>query len=152
MPDNWNLPVAFYFKVEFQGDSQIGELAFKEVSGLTAEVETETFREGGVNSYEHKLLKGIKHPNLTLKRALQKTDTLAEIILQKWRRSVFNYDFEQPVTLQDIIVKLLDANGKPLKTWTCKGAYPVKIETDGFDSEKNQVAIETLEFSYQQLV
>ena len=151
MPDNWNLPVAFYFKVEFQGDLKIGELAFKEVSGLTAEVETETFREGGVNS-ERKLLKGVKHPNLILKRALQKTNVLAETILQKWRRSVFNHDFELPVTLLDIIVKLLDADGKPLRTWTCKGAYPVKIETDGFDSEKNQVAIETLEFSYQQLV
>lgn len=152
MPDNWNLPVAFYFKVEFQGEPKIGELAFKEVSGLTIEVETETFREGGVSSYEHKLPKGVKHPNLTLKHALHKMDVLNEVIFDKWLKSVFKSDFTQPVQLRDIIVKLLDANGNPLKTWTCKDAYPVKMETDSFESEKNQVAIETLEFSYQELV
>ena len=123
----------------------------KEVSGLTVEVETETFHEGGVNGYEHKLPKRVKYPNLTLKRALQKVDVSQEKTLQKWQQSVFNSDFALPVELQDIIIKLMDAEGNPLRTWTCKRAYPLKIETAGFDAEKNQVAIETMEFCYKQL-
>ncbi|MDR1679400.1 MAG: phage tail protein [Prevotellaceae bacterium] len=152
MADNWNLPVAFYFSVEIQGEPKIGELTFKEVSGLTIEVETETIREGGLNNYEHKLPKGVKHPNLALKSAVRKTDTINEVLLQKWQKTVFNSDFALPIPLRSIIVKLLNANGKPLRTWTCTNAYPVKIETDSFDAEKNQIAIETLEFCYQELM
>ena len=150
MPDSWSLPVAFYFKVEFQGEPKIGELAFKEVSGLTVEVETETFHEGGVNGYEHKLPKRVKYPNLRFKHALHKMDVLNQVILQRWQKSVLNSDFANPVMLRDIIVKLLDAEGNPLRSWTCKNAYPVKIEVESFDAEKNQIAFETLEFCYQQ--
>lgn len=152
MVDDWNLPVAFYFSVEFLGVPAIGELTFKEVSGLTVEVETETIREGGLNNYEHKLPKGVKHPNLVLKSAVRKTDSINELALQMWLLNVFNLDFAVAIPLQDIIIKLLNANGQPLRSWFCTDAYPVKIETEGFDAEKNQIAIETLEFCYKELV
>ncbi|MDR0941063.1 MAG: phage tail protein [Bacteroidales bacterium] len=151
MADDWSLPVAFYFSVEFLGKPEIGELTFKEVSGLTAEIETETIKEGGLNNYGHTLPKGVKHSNLLLKSAVRKTDSANELALQTWLQNVFNLDFAVAIPIQNIIVKLLNANGQPLRSWFCSGAYPVKIETEGFDAEKNQIAIETLEFCYKEL-
>ena len=39
----WELPVAFYFQVKIGNE----EFAFKEVTGLSAEIETEPVKEGG---------------------------------------------------------------------------------------------------------
>ena len=44
------------------------EQRFQDVSGLSFEIETETFVEGGENRFEYKLPKRIKYPNLVLKR------------------------------------------------------------------------------------
>ena len=63
-------PSAFYFKVVFGTTLGLTDTSFQEVSGIGAEVEVETVSEGGENRYQHKLPKGIKHPNLELKRGI----------------------------------------------------------------------------------
>ncbi|MCD7977301.1 MAG: phage tail protein [Tannerellaceae bacterium] len=138
------LPVAFYFRVRFAGV----ELAFKEVSGLTTEMELETVQEGGVNHYEYRLPKQTKHPNLVMKRALEQINK-QEI---SWIQAILENDFSQPVKPIQITVDLLNAKEEPLYTWACNHAFPVKWEVDTLDSEKNSVLIETLEFSYTTLI
>lgn len=142
--DHWNLPVAFYFQVTIQGS----DLAFKEVSGLTNEMELEEVAEGGLNEYVHKLPKQIKHGNLILKRAIgrAKDEDVA------WIREIIEGDKFEAIQTKDIIVKLLNAEGNVLTSWTCRNAFPVKWEVDSLDSEKNSVLIETLEFSYTRLI
>src|SRR5262245_11747441 len=44
--------------------------SFSEVNGLTAQIETEDYREGGRNTGPHKLMKWGKYPNLVLKRGV----------------------------------------------------------------------------------
>lgn len=72
--------VAFYFQVDFikmkvntkkekEEDSR-ESLEFKEVSGLSRDMETETIYEGGSNNMEYKLPKRIKYHNLILKKSL----------------------------------------------------------------------------------
>ncbi|WP_430406312.1 phage tail protein [Fluviicola sp.] len=60
----WELPVAFYFQVKIGNE----EFAFKEVTGLSAEIETESVKEGGMNEFTYLLPKQLKHGNLSLKR------------------------------------------------------------------------------------
>ncbi len=144
----WDFPVAFYFKVEFQGDNKIDEIAFKEISGLNVELELETITEGGVNDFEHKVPKRTKHGNLVLKRSLMPINKLNEQILRKWINAIFGGSYAYAITTQNIIIHLLNSEGNTLHSWTCANAYPVKLEIDSFDSEKNQIIIESMEFAY----
>lgn len=139
----WDLPVAFYFKVEIEAE----EVAFKEVSGLNVEMETEAVTEGGLNTYQLYLPKQMKHGNLVLKRGLLPLKSS----LISWIKEVLEGDFTKQVMPKEIIIKLLNEKDDPVYTWTCKTAFPVKWEVDSLDSEKNSVLIETLEFSYASL-
>lgn len=138
-------PVAFYFDVFFQDD--IGSIPFKEVSGLNFEMETENITEGGVNDMEYKLPKQVKHGNLVLKTALMPVDEK----IVKWVKRWFDGDFSKPIERKDIIIKLLDQKSKPLRSWTCTNAYPVKWEVDSFESQQNNIVIETIELAYFKL-
>ncbi|MCC8186751.1 MAG: phage tail protein [Bacteroides sp.] len=123
------------------------EFAFREISGLHTELEVETIQEGGVNEYEHKLPKQMRHENLVCKRAIVPLNTRLTI----WIKSVLEYDFTKPVERNDLKIFLLGADGKPLYIWTCEKAFPVKWNVDPFHSEKNEIAIESLEFAYTTL-
>jgi len=140
---SWEIPVAFYFQVTLENQ----EYAFKEVSGLTTEMETEAIQEGGVNNYVHLLPKKMKHTNLVLKRALQPIQQ-ADV---KWIKSILEGDLQLNISTKSILVKLLNHEGTAIYTWSCENAYPIKWEIENLDSEKNSVLIETLEFAYAQL-
>jgi phage tail-like protein len=140
LANDWELPVSFYFKVRIL----FNEFAFKEVSGLSAEVETESVSEGGVNNYTHLLPKQVKHGNLVLKRALM-PNTGAEVL---WIRHMLEGDLSIPVVTMPITIQLLNSEGIAIYNWICQDAYPVKWDIESLDSEKNNVLIETLEFAY----
>lgn len=144
MADLWDLPVAFYFSVSIGGV----ELPFKEVSGLSVEMEIENIGEGGVNDFEHKLPKQLKQRNLVLKRALALVSSDDVMWIRQWLEN----DFSTFPTTKDVLVKLLDADGKPKAAWTCTRAYPVKWEAENFDADKNSLAIESVELVYQKLI
>jgi len=136
----WELPVVFYFQVKIGNE----EFAFKEVSGLSTEMETEPVNEGGVNNYVHLLPKQIKHGNLVLKRALMPTKRNDVV----WIKKIMEGDFSVPIQTRSVVINLLESEGDPIYTWSCENAYPVKWEVDSLDSEKNSILIETLELAY----
>lgn len=144
---DWHLPVSFHFQVEFLGEPNIGIIPFKEVSGLNSEVELESIPEGGVNDFEHKLPKQVKHNNLVLKRAVIPIKN--ELI--KWVSSTLEGNFNQPIKRRNIKVSLLNEEHKPIYNWTCNNAYPVKWDVESLDSEKNSVLIESFELVYETL-
>lgn len=139
-----NIPVAFYFEVEVDG---LGNIPFKEVSGLTSEVEVETIHEGGVNSFEFKLPKQVKHGNLVLKRAM----ILWDNSFISWIRDTLQNDFSQPIKTKNITISLLNRDKKPVYSWICTKAYPVKWESEALDAEKNSILIESVEFAYYEI-
>ena len=133
----------FYFKVSFDGfEKSDAEAKFQEVSGIQAEIEMEDIREGGENRFVHHLPKGVKFPNLTLKRALH---ALPSYIV-KWAEDAI-HDFK--FRLHDVEVSLLNPEGEPLKTWSFIGAYPVKIQISDLNASNNSLVIETLELAYK---
>jgi len=142
-------PIGFHFKVELVGVSGMGdsEQRFQEVSGLSFEIETETFREGGENRFEYKLPKRAKYPNLVLKRGM-----LPGTAFLDWFNSAMNtyftvavYDFKPA----DITVTLMDEADNAVAVWNVKQAYPVKWTMSDLKSMENAIMIETIELAYQ---
>jgi phage tail-like protein len=131
---------AFYFSVSGLGTDS----SFQEVSGISSEMGTEEYHEGGENRFRYALPTGVTHPKLVLKRGIEAIDSP----LVKWCKDVLEGDLVQPIKPRSIYVKLLDGKGDPLRAWSFGGAYPVKWEVDGFHSTKNEVAIESIELSY----
>jgi len=137
-------PAAFYFKVLLGANADWPDTSFQEVSGIGAEVDTESVIEGGENRYVHMLPKGVKHPMLELKRGI--SPSTSKLVL--WCRTVLEMDFIKPVSPQPVEVQLLNAVGRPVRSWSFANAYPVKWEVENFGSTKNEVAIEKIVLSY----
>ena len=74
--------LGFNFVVEIKGIQVAG---FSEVSGLQVEIEVQDYREGGLNTYIHRLPGPARYPNnLVLKRGL------ANDLLWLWHQDVVN--------------------------------------------------------------
>lgn len=124
----------------FNQDGNIG-MAFSEVSGISAELQTEEVGEGGNNSFKYRLPKPAKYNNLVLKRALSTTPS----VLITWaNEAIYNFNF-YPCTA---VVALLNEDHIPVKVWTFNNAYPVKLEVSQLAANKSELVIETLELAY----
>jgi len=132
---------AFYFSVAFTG---IPETSFLEVSGISSEIEIETVREGGENRFSHQLPKSVNHGKLVVKRGIAARSSQ----LLAWCANALDGGFAQPLAPKTATIKLLDMHGAPSISWTLTNVYPVKWEMDGFNSTKNDVAIESITFVY----
>lgn len=139
-------PVAFYFNVHFVGALSIEDMAFMEVSGLTMEMDTEEIEEGG--GVKRKVPVRMKHGNLVCKRPIK---PVAMSSLSMWASACIGGDFSVPIVTCEILVTLLDASGAPQCGWSLADAYPVKWDIAPFDSKKNEVAVETIEFAYNRI-
>ncbi len=142
-------PTGFHFKVEFNvnGMGTDTEQRFQDVSGLSFEIETEDFREGGENRFSYKFPKRVRYPNLVLKRGLLKGTAVLD-----WVNKAMNtyfivvvYDFKPA----DIIITLLDEADQPVAIWNVIQAYPLKMATSEFRANDNSVVVETLELAYK---
>jgi len=134
-------PVSFHFKVEFNGIStQDTDFQFQSVSGLSVDIETEEFSEGGENRFKHKFPVRTKFPNLVLKRGMVTDSKLID-----WCRDAIESFLFEPV---DLTVKLLNENNEPLVTWNVVHAYPVKWSVSDLSAEESKLVVETIELSY----
>lgn len=146
--DAYYPPVGFYFKVSIDGFPD-SESAFQEVTGLSMSMETTTLREGGVNNFQHALPNPPKSEPLILKRGLRIgselaswcKETIEEFTFRPKNLHVFllRVDPEEPETKGAI---------QPLMTWHIIHAFPTKWEISGFNAMQNELAIETVQLSY----
>ncbi len=137
------LPVPFYFEVVIG----FWRLPFKEVSGLSSDMELEEITEGGGNDYSYYLPKRTKHGNLVLKRALR-TVSYGDVV---WIKNIVEGECMNMIEPKDILINLFDEKKVIISAWNCQNAFPVKWTIDSLDSEKNSVLIETIEFAYTKL-
>lgn len=140
-------PPGFHFKVQIAGSSSEDDAAFTEVSGLDTEIEVEEIKEGGENSFTHRLPGRIQYHNLVLKRGIMTRNSQ----FADWCQAALQPMWSGIMLCQDLNVFLLDESGDPLLTWNCSNAWPVKWSIGSFNSTQNEVAVETLEFAYRQL-
>ena len=121
---------------------QIQKGGFTKVRGLQRETRVESFREGGVNDFEHKLVTLTTYPNLVLERGL------ADPYLWNWHQQVV----EGKVKRALITITLRDENRKDVWGWPVQDAFPVKWSVADFDAASGQVATETVEFAHHGLL
>ncbi len=140
-------PVAFYFKVVFEATQDREDTSFQEVSGINATIETEEVPEGG-ELFAHRLPKAVKYDNLILKRGIAELSSP----LVKWCKSVLETDFINAVAPQSLRVFLQDEKDMPSRAWMFANAFPVKWQVGAFNSVKNEVALETIELTYNYFV
>lgn len=127
---------AFKFLIELDGLVVGG---FSEVTGISAETETEDYREGGVNEYIHKLPKITKYPNITLKKGLTDSD-----LLWKWYKDTVAGKIKR----KNGSIILLDYAGNEKWRWNFSQAYPVKWNGPDLKADTGAVAVEILELAH----
>lgn len=136
-------PVGFHFSVTFLTLGNDDDIRFQSVTGLTVEYDTETFREGGENRFEHKLPVRTKYPDLSLKRGL-----LTNSLVSLWLRGILqDRDFinNKPC---NISVSLLNDKHLPLRTWMLFNCWPKKWSVSDFNAQENAIVVETIDLSY----
>ncbi|MFO7826884.1 MAG: phage tail protein [Cyclobacterium sp.] len=135
-------PVGFHFSVSFSGlDGEENDTHFQSVSGLTVDMDTEEYAEGGENRFKHKFPVKTKYANLVLKRGLM----VGSELINWCRDALENFEFSP----KDLTVQLLNEEHEPLITWNVVHAFPVKWSVDDFNAQESKLVIESLEFSYQ---
>ena len=133
-------PVGFHFKVEFVGIGNDNDVRFQSVAGLSIEYDTESYKEGGENRFEHKLPLRTKYPDLSLKRGM-----LTDSKVIKWCLDALQNRDYKPAQIN---ISLLNEEHQPLKTWNVYNAWPKKWSVSDFNSQDNSIVIETLDLSY----
>jgi phage tail-like protein len=115
---------------------------FGEISGLQAQSEVFEYKEGGVNTYTHKLPGRTSYTNVTLKWG-----STAEQGLWEWYRDIIAST--KPASLKKAIsIIQFDAEHREVRRWNLRDAFPVKWVGPSFNSSQSQVSIESLELAY----
>ncbi|HEY5564195.1 MAG TPA: phage tail protein [Rhodothermia bacterium] len=135
-------PVGFHFRVEFGLDGvEDNDFRFRDVSGLSMELEEETHNEGGENRFVQKFPVRGRYPDLVLKRGM-----LTDSRVTQWcKAAIQNLDIE-PIT---VWVTLMNENHEPLQTYTFVNAWPKKWNASDLNAEASEIVVESLELAYQ---
>src|SRR5258707_6367319 len=133
-------PWGFYYKVEFGISKDSNDAKFQTVSGLGVEYDTESFKEGGENRFEHKLPVRTKYSDLSLKRGLLKDSKVIAWCLQALQ--------DRTIQPKQVNVTLLNEQHAPLLTWAVSNAWPRKWQVSDFNAQGSSLVIETLDLSY----
>ena len=134
----WPLP-SFYFKISV---SNVGDLSCSEVSGLETEYDMSEYRAGDSPVFTKQKMPGLrKAGDVTLKKAVFKDDKAMWDWINKVKLNT--------IQRETVTVNLLDESGSPVKTWEVVNAWPKKITVEGFKSDGNTPAVETLVLAHE---
>lgn len=116
------------------------EAVFTEVSGLSVEITTEEYPEGGNNEYVHKIIGRAKIGNITLKQGMTKSQEFL-----KWVMDVS----QGKIKRKNISVVMYDLEGNQVQRWNFLEAAPVKWTGAQYQASGNTSAVETFEFVHR---
>jgi phage tail-like protein len=120
---------------------EIASAGFTRVKGLVRDLKYESYREGGVVEYEHKLITQVSFPVIVLERGLALDD------LWTWAQAVADGD----VTRKTIRIRLQDEADQKAWAWQIQDAIPVKWATSDLDAQAPPVVMEMLELAHHGL-
>ncbi|CAN1554578.1 Conserved hypothetical protein CHP02241 [Flavobacteriaceae bacterium] len=139
---SWPMP-KFRFEVDL--GTELTKVAFQEVSGMDVETQIIEYRSTNSPLFSTVKMPGItKYGNVTMKRGIFVNDNTF-------------WDWYQQVVMNTIkritvVIKLLDENGNVTMQWTLNNAWPTKITSTDLKSDGNEVAVDTIEIAYEQLI
>lgn len=138
-------------------DGIAGTAAFSEVSGVEASVDVIEFRQGNANSLAPVKIPGlVKHGNVTLKMGY----TLDSAFKTWIQECVSETRGEMP--RNNVQIELIDINtGAPqtvstqvtgTRVWILTNAWVTKYNAPDLDAKTSDVAIESVELAYEELI
>ena len=138
-------------------DEVNGTAAFNEVSGVDASVDVIEFRQGNAHSLAPVKLPGlVRHGNVTLKMGYT-TDSAFKTWIQECVSEVRG---EMP--RNNVSIELIDINGGAPQNavtsisgntvWVLTNAWVTKYTAPDLNSTASEVAIESVEIAYEELV
>ena len=127
------------FCIEVEGVLLAG---FGELGGLATTTEVFEYKEGGLNSYTHKLPGRTSYGNVTLKWGATNSNELWD-----WYHALLTTTKTAPQKKRVSIVHY-NSEHEEVRRWNLSGAFPVKWSGPAFNTGQSQVAIETLELAY----
>jgi phage tail-like protein len=138
------LRLGSFFRVTLGGKDSIG--VFREVSGLSSE--TELIEQSEVDERGQAFVRVLpgarKWGDITLKRGVDNN-----LDLWKWRQQA---EEEGPDAARvDGTIELLDAQGRPVATYTFRSGWPSKYQGPDLNAASSDVAIETIEITHEGL-
>jgi phage tail-like protein len=128
----------FRFLLEIEGIASGG---FARVKGLSRDIKHESYREGGVIDYEHKLITQVTYPVVVLERGLALEDL--------WQWAMDTADGE--VKRKTIRLRLQDEANDKQWAWQIEHALPVKWSVSDLDANASPVVMESLELAHHGL-
>lgn len=154
-PDYPYQHTGFYFAVTFTGlgvrNIRDADARFQGVSGLEAQIDAETIKEGGENRFVHNLPGRRTYSPLVLKRGVIAPDAGSVLTdwCQEWLRNPESRD-ARPIDLEIALLGESEGNGPPptLFMWKIVHAWPKSWKFAELNAERSEILIETLELSY----
>jgi phage tail-like protein len=125
------------FRVKLDGGADLGN--WSKCDGLSVEYDVFEYKEGGENTYIHRIPGRAKYQNLKLTRPVNKDSKQVADWIAGMKTHVRRDTAE---------VSALDSEGKAIATWNFEGVYPVRWNGPSLDIGNNQVATETLELAH----
>jgi len=130
--------------------------AFSEIQGLNADIEIETYQEGGRNTKPRRFFKHAKYQNLVLKHGVTSSTAIWDWYEQirtgvkKVRKNgmIILYDRGGPGLVG---AGLPGLDRIPTAAWIFDNALPERVQGPTLNAKSNEIAIETLEMSHEQL-
>jgi phage tail-like protein len=136
---NWPLP-KFHFEVIIGEE----EWYFQEVSGLETEVEVLEYRHGKSKQFANFKMPGMNRvSDVVLKKGVFTGDTK---LFDWYKANRMNIGDRKTVT-----ISLLNEKHKAEIVWTLTNAFPKKIESTNLNAQGNEIAIETITLSHEEL-
>lgn len=139
----------FYFHLEvftvgstYKQGQGIGEMKCFEASGMDLSLEVEkddhgTFLTNGINFGDFSLKKPVFSKSSELEGKLLKN-------IQKRQKA-------KTAPLYTLLLLALGADGKILREWIMKNAFPIELKINGFSSSKSDMLVEEWVFRYEML-
>lgn len=129
------------YKCTIDGIIPLGTWA--KIEGLGFSYQVTEYREGGVNSYIRKIIGPVRYENVRLSRPV---DSDSELIYIWLTANLIK------IVPQTMAITALDSAGKEITTWNLAGVVPVKWSGPSLDINGNQIAMETLELAYDEMI
>lgn len=129
------------FALEIAG---IEHASFQECTGLQVQTEVFEYKEGGLNSYSHRLPGRTTYTNVTLKWGSTDSSDLLS-----WYNSLITVKGKAEAKRHVSIVQY-DSQPKEVRRWNLKFAYPVKWVGPSFNATTSALSVDTLELAFSE--
>ena len=129
------------YKCTIDGLISLG--TWSKIEGLGFSFQVTEYREGGVNTYIKKIIGPARYENVRLSRPVDSDSELIYIWLMANLIKIIP---------QTMAITALNSAGEEVTTWNLAGVVPVKWSGPSLDINGNQIAMETLELAYDEMI